>query len=578
MGKKDLKLDRDLTAQAPEVEIFIPPGLENTVCEFLAHIEAVEESPENRPILIFGPTGVGKSTFIDIFIRYQQKKRGHQIPHPTLNCSQFGGDPNMVRSELFGYDKGSHYRAEKEKQGYIEQANNGVLVLDEIGEMPEETQAKLLIFIQTRKFHRLGGTTELESNAKIIAATNQPKKRFREDFLFRFSHFEIPPLFTRRTDVICFLALKSPDLAASLRPWEILSLLAYNWPGSVREIEECIFQIKRDRLLYEKLGFTLRELRNVPFLDGIRIPFQGTDILFDELKQRRIDTTKIERLLNKFYLGIDPSNKTKPLKKVIRNIINKNEEDAAPKVNEGAIISYINEAKDKPDEPLDALDDYFIRKRNIAKGNGKKQQDENEIQDIRLQYEKWFKEYGLSIFPNCLFDKLDTGLDVFCSLFLQDRNENCDLLKIEKPTLPGSIEGEHKIRIEAKTDLPSFIVPDFIDVDRITKIAYFKVLRSTLGFLFNTEFDEEIFPKDSEALTLLIKSQNPSNAESGGDPIQRLVMLTEKELLKQYYSALLEKNNGNMAAVARVAGVDRSNLYKILKTLDIGLDRFRRKS
>jgi len=156
----------------------------------------------------------------------------------------------MARSELFGHVKGAFTGAATDKLGWIRKAHGGILILEEIGELPKEVQAQLLTFIEDGLFHRVGSADMERADVQIIAATNH-EEALREDFRYRFFPFYIPPLSQRRQDVLYYMAAMFPDLVRNLTPWEALTLLAYHWPGNVREIER-VGRIMHRRKLMEK--------------------------------------------------------------------------------------------------------------------------------------------------------------------------------------------------------------------------------------------------------------------------------------------------------------------------------------
>ncbi|MCK5196105.1 MAG: sigma-54-dependent Fis family transcriptional regulator, partial [Desulfobulbaceae bacterium] len=156
---------------------------------------------------------------------------------------------------LFGHEKGSFTGADKKRNGLVTLADNGTLFLDEIGELPKSIQASFLRVIQEKKFRAVGGEQELHSNFRVIAATNKDldimvnENRFRQDLFFRLSvvPVELPPLRQRSGDI--------PDLARhflkryreknhkdikGLHPQALNLLMRYNWPGNIRELENCI--------------------------------------------------------------------------------------------------------------------------------------------------------------------------------------------------------------------------------------------------------------------------------------------------------------------------------------------------
>ncbi len=211
--------------------LIVPPGLKHLIKEFEAHVDIAEDTP----IMICGPSGSGKSLFLHIYKKLCQEKHGPNCRIKTVNCSHFSGD--LARSELFGHVKGAFTGAMKNTKGWIQHADNGILVLEEIGDLSREIQANLLSFVETGKFNKVGSIRTEKADVRIIATTNR-EENLRTDFHSRFFSFYIPPLYERRQDILYYLVHKFPDLPATLAPWEVTVLLAYNWPGNVREIEK----------------------------------------------------------------------------------------------------------------------------------------------------------------------------------------------------------------------------------------------------------------------------------------------------------------------------------------------------
>jgi transcriptional regulator with GAF, ATPase, and Fis domain len=171
----------------------------------------------------------------------------------TMNCAAL--PENLVESELFGHEKGSFTNAFAQKKGRFELADNSTLFLDEIGEMRLETQAKLLRVLQDGTFQRIGGTRTLQSNVRIIAATNKNledeirKCTFRQDLFYRLNVVQIhlPPLRERKDDIL-FLANYFIDKftqyynkkSVSLTTLAVQKLLNYSFPGNIRELQNII--------------------------------------------------------------------------------------------------------------------------------------------------------------------------------------------------------------------------------------------------------------------------------------------------------------------------------------------------
>jgi len=226
----------------------VPPGLKYKVKEFIAHYQAAQ----GYPIIICGPSGVGKSLFIHLFKKLYRKDNGNNAPILEINCAHFEGD--VARSELFGHEKGAFTHAIQTKEGWLKKANKGVLILEEVGELPLPTQAKLLTFIETGEFHKVGSTKIEKAKVQIVAATNN-EEALRKDFFYRFFPFYVPPLYQRREDILYYLAFNSISTLKELMPWEVLILLSYNWPGNVREIERVVKLIQRHKIVQKDISF-----------------------------------------------------------------------------------------------------------------------------------------------------------------------------------------------------------------------------------------------------------------------------------------------------------------------------------
>lgn len=200
---------------------------------------------QTGPLLITGETGVGKEV---------SARRLHAIscpksPFVAVNCAAIPAD--LLESEIFGHEKGAFTGAQSRHLGYAERARDGILFLDEIGEMPTALQAKLLRVIEDRSFHRVGGEVPVSFRARIVTATNRDlseaiaEGRFREDLLFRLDTFsiEIPPLRSRPEDIGWLLDRFVSDFLDTsdghLRGMSALAVeaaLGHDWPGNAREL------------------------------------------------------------------------------------------------------------------------------------------------------------------------------------------------------------------------------------------------------------------------------------------------------------------------------------------------------
>jgi formate hydrogenlyase transcriptional activator len=203
------------------------------------------------PVLLTGETGVGKDIVAGAIHMASGRRNGAFI---AVNC---GAIPDtLVDSELFGHEKGAFTGALGRKRGRFERAHQGTIFLDEIGEMPLSAQVRLLRVLQNREIERIGGTERIPVDIRVIAATNRDLEalmragRFREDLWFRLNVFPIciPPLRERTGDIPAlvqhFIERKAQDLKLAdtprLAPGAIEQLMAYPWPGNIRELENVI--------------------------------------------------------------------------------------------------------------------------------------------------------------------------------------------------------------------------------------------------------------------------------------------------------------------------------------------------
>jgi two-component system response regulator PilR (NtrC family) len=223
-------------------------GRSNAMLDLFKMIETIART--NSTVLITGESGTGKD-LVARAVHYNSLRREH--PFVALNC---GGLPEtLLESELFGHMRGAFTGADTNKKGLIEVAERGTIFLDEIGEMTQTMQVKLLRVLQDRRFRRLGGTDEVQADIRVIAATNQDLQkmvaegRFREDLYYRINVIQVhlPPLRDRREDVPLladhFLSKYAHGIEKPVRgiSHEAQALLmAYHWPGNVRELENVI--------------------------------------------------------------------------------------------------------------------------------------------------------------------------------------------------------------------------------------------------------------------------------------------------------------------------------------------------
>lgn len=250
---------------------------------------AKEIAPTEATVLITGESGTGKEV-IARFIHENSNRKGEYV---AINCAAI--PESLIESELFGYEKGAFTGAVNRKPGKFELADGGTLLLDEIGEVPLNLQAKLLRVLQEKEIERLGGTVKQKVNVRIIATTNRDLKdevkkgTFREDLFYRLNviNIELPPLRKRKEDILSianFFVRKYAEI--NHKPVKEFSketesaLLSYSWPGNVRELEHTI---ERAVILSKDKVITPKDL----FLHGITydnryLEAEKDDFSFDE--------------------------------------------------------------------------------------------------------------------------------------------------------------------------------------------------------------------------------------------------------------------------------------------------------
>jgi len=196
-------------------------------------------------VLIQGSSGTGKELFARLIHQHSTRK---DQPFIAVNCAAM--PDQLLESELFGHEKGSFTSAVKTKQGLVEVADGGTLFLDEVGDISITTQPKLLRFLETGEFRRVGGTSTRMVDVRVISATNKNLQeevkatRFREDLLYRLNvvSLRLPNLKERKEDIPILVEnfLSRKTKTKHLSPDAFQVLMSYDWPGNVRELEHVI--------------------------------------------------------------------------------------------------------------------------------------------------------------------------------------------------------------------------------------------------------------------------------------------------------------------------------------------------
>jgi two-component system response regulator HydG len=209
-----------------------------------------QAAPSSATVLLLGESGTGKELFARALHEHSTRA---QAPFVPINCAAI--PDTILESELFGYERGAFTGAVARKEGRIERAQGGTLFLDEIGELSLGVQVKLLRFLQEGEIERLGGTSPVKVDSRVVAATNRDlasavqSGKFREDLYYRLNVIQVilPPLRERLEDIplladhfVGKYAAKNGKQFSGITPSALEALEAYPWPGNVRELEHAI--------------------------------------------------------------------------------------------------------------------------------------------------------------------------------------------------------------------------------------------------------------------------------------------------------------------------------------------------
>ena len=278
---------------------------------------ATQVAPTDISILVIGESGVGKEIIPQIIHGYSSRKHNEYI---AVNC---GAIPEgTIDSELFGHEKGSFTGAQSTRKGYFEVADGGTIFLDEVAELPLQTQVRLLRVLETGEFLKVGSSKVIKTNVRIIAATNVnipeaiKKGKFREDLYYRLSTVPIslPPLRERNDDIHLIFRKFAADFADKYRmptiklsDESIKMIDSYRWPGNIRQLKnitEQISVIEKERIISPEI---LRKYlpndteSNLPMVIDENSAGKGDlsdrEILYKVLFDMRRDVTEMKKII-----------------------------------------------------------------------------------------------------------------------------------------------------------------------------------------------------------------------------------------------------------------------------------------
>lgn len=284
---------------------------------------AIQVAPTDMSVLITGESGAGKESFSKIIHSLSHRKHGQFI---AINC---GAIPEgTIDSELFGHEKGSFTGATGDRKGYFEVTNGGTIFLDEIGEMPQSTQARLLRVLENGEFIKVGSSKVQKTDVRVIAATNVDlldavnKGNFREDLYYRLSTVPIyvPALRERDNDAVLLYKKFAYDFSENyktdpikLSPEAEEYLKAHRFPGNIRQLKNLVEQMS---ILSVERNITLEQLQSFLPRTGSNLPalinksessdnFTERDILYKVLFDMKSDVAELKKLVFKILDGSD---------------------------------------------------------------------------------------------------------------------------------------------------------------------------------------------------------------------------------------------------------------------------------
>jgi transcriptional regulator with PAS, ATPase and Fis domain len=275
---------------------------------------AAQVAPTDLSVLVTGESGTGKEIIPQVIHQLSARKHKEYI---AVNC---GAIPEgTIDSELFGHEKGSFTGAAGSRQGYFEVANGGTIFLDEVAELPMQTQVRLLRVLETGEFLRVGASKSLKTNVRVVAATNEnmqraiAKGKFREDLFYRLSAIpiQLPALRERGEDIHLLFRKFSSDFADRYRmpgirltPDAITLLTEYPWPGNIRQLKNTVEQISIieterniDSLLLRSYLPIIQE--NSPALigDASQEAISERELMYKFLFEMKKDLTELKKLV-----------------------------------------------------------------------------------------------------------------------------------------------------------------------------------------------------------------------------------------------------------------------------------------
>jgi transcriptional regulator with PAS, ATPase and Fis domain len=301
---------------------------------------SMQVAPTDISVLVTGESGTGKEIIPQVIHSLSARKHGSYI---AVNC---GAIPEgTIDSELFGHEKGAFTGASGSRKGYFEEADGGTIFLDEVAELPQQTQVRLLRVLETGEFIRVGSSKVIKTDVRVVAATNENmteairKEKFREDLLYRLSTvpIQLPPLRERKEDIHLLFRKFASDFAEKYRmpalkleDDAVFVLEKYSWPGNIRQLKNIVEQIsviENERLI------TAEGLKSyIPEEGQVGVPsvitkedknqdsFSDRELMYKFLFDMKRDLNELKKLVIEILNGDDDVNLTGSQRDVLNRV------------------------------------------------------------------------------------------------------------------------------------------------------------------------------------------------------------------------------------------------------------------
>ena len=387
---------------------------------------AVQVAPTDLSVLITGESGTGKEVFPQVIHNHSTRKHG---PYFAVNC---GAIPEgTIDSELFGHEKGSFTGATESRKGYFEVADKGTIFLDEVAELPLSTQVRLLRVLETGEFIRVGSSKPQKTDVRVIAASNMDvpraidQGRFREDLCYRLNTvpIRIPPLRERVDDIFLLFRKFAVDFAEKYRmpairlePDARNILIAYSWPGNVRQLKNITEQIS---IIEQERDIRPNVLKAyLPDYDGVKLPAvirrdddksfsSEREILYKILFDMKSDMNDLKKLVyDLIQHGDSDIAVNESSTRIMKNLFRESQERSGAAIQDEDMTEFssrqgrdnIQDTEEIVEESLSLADkEVEMIKKALEKFNGKRKLAANELGISERTLYRKIKEYGIEM-------------------------------------------------------------------------------------------------------------------------------------------------------------------------------------